>query len=596
MAIAPGSRVCIVGAGLSGLITAHEAIKAGMIPTLFELRGGVGGLFNREDTEHCDDSRISSYDDLYLTISNYLMAFGGAPPEPSERRRFWSRAEYLRYLLDFATANRILEHTRFRHQIQRITHEQDGTYRVQVDDLGNGISTVEQFDAVAVCTGTNSRAFVPPVQGIASFPGEVKHAGEFNGAEEDPAYKGKRVLVVGFGESGADTVRMVSQVSSSTVLSLRSFPFVVQRLLHDETKYKPGEAADALTSPGHHLLRKNMFLWAMMLVASVCHYMYSWLRSNVAARNDQSSEPIAEPQGGWHSGYARHTHAPDAFGQTTGKQIDRDTPFSEEAIQLQREWNSKSRFKTFATKNYSSAAALLKSSTQINTAGIDKVDGSTIYFKDGDKAENVDTILWNTGYTDDFSFLAPELCPEAGARSLFKNAFKVGGPCTLSFIGWARPSFGGVPACSEMVARYWMMLLRGDKTLPVKREAIQIIEADTAMYKELFPLSNLGTLVDLYCYMDSMAGLVGCRPSLWRLGLTGQFDLVWKYLYGQHVPSWYRLYGPGSHFKTHAAVIRRLPVCLKPLNTIKHAAANLVNSTGMVRAGERFDLMEYFNM
>merc|ERR1719453_215789 len=112
----------------------------------------------------------------------------------------------------------------------------------------------------------------------------------------------------------------------------------------------------------------------------------------------------------------------------------------------------------------------------------------------------------------------------------------------------------------------------------------------------MFPLSGLSTLVDLFYFMDSLSMLIGCQPNLLRLILTGQFDLVWKYLYGQHVPSWYRLHGPGSDFETHAAVIRRLPVCLTPWNTVKHAAANLLYSTGAVGLGDRFMLMEWFNL
>lgn len=147
-----------------------------------------------------------------------------------------------------------------------------------------------------------------------------------------------------------------------------------------------------------------------------------------------------------------------------------------------------------------------------------------------------------------------------------------------------------------MVARYWTLVLKGERAMPSNKETMRVIEEDRAMYLELFPLSGIETLVDLYCFMDSMAGLIGCRPSLARFALTGQLDLVWKYLYGQHVASWYRLQGPGSNFKVHAAVIRRLPVRLTAWNTVKHACANLVNSTGAVPRGERFGLMEWFNM
>merc|ERR1719235_827440 len=126
-----------------------------------------------------------------------------------------------------------------------------------------------------------------------------------------------------------------------------------------------------------------------------------------------------------------------------------------------------------------------------------------------------------------------------------------------------------------MVARYWVLLLQGQRTMPPEEQVRKVIEEDKQLMKQLFPMSGLPTLVDLYCFMDSMAELIGCRPSLWRYALTGHVDLVWKYFYGQHVASWYRLHGPGSDFEEHASVIRRLPVCLTPWNVVKHACANL---------------------
>ena len=147
-----------------------------------------------------------------------------------------------------------------------------------------------------------------------------------------------------------------------------------------------------------------------------------------------------------------------------------------------------------------------------------------------------------------------------------------------------------------MVARYWALTLQGKRSLPCKADAVRVSEQDAQMYKELFPLSGLSTLVDLYSYMDSMSSLIGCQPPIWWFVLTGQLKLLWKYLYGQHVPSWYRLYGPGSDYEHHVAVIRRLPVCLQPSNTVKHALANLVNSTGVMCAAERFTLMDWFGM
>ena len=599
-------RVCIVGAGLSGLITAHQAKASGFTPTLFDPRSDVGGLFNREDSEWCAEGQCAAYDELHLTISNYLMAFSESPPPQGQARRFWSRREYVHYLRQFSAEYDLASGAHFGTNVVNVARLADGTYQVTSLRHADQHQSVHIFDAVAVCTGTNAKPFIPPVPGADTFPGQTRHAGQFNGADGDPAYVDKSVVVVGFGESGADTFQMVSKVSKRTVLSLRSYPFVVQRLLYDESKYTVGEASDSITSPGHHLLHRSVLMWLLMLVASVCGWIHHCLTSlfgRTCNANVDTNTKRVRHETGWHSGYGRHEQdiKTDAFQQAAErdeKMMDRNQPYSLAAVKLQREWNSKSRFQTFATKNYSSASALVKESTTINTAGIERVDGSTVHFKDGRCVADVDTILWNTGFSDDLSFLESDLRPEAGARSLFKNCLRVNDMDhpTLVFVGWARPSFGGVPVCSEMVARYWVLLLKGEVAAPTKEHANTVVAEDAALYKELFPLSGLSTLVDLYCYMDSLACLIGCQPRLWRFILHGQFDLVWKYMYGQHIGSWYRLCGPGSDFERHAALIRELPVCLTPWNTVKHACANVVNSTGFVKQGERFKLMEMFNM
>jgi len=270
--------------------------------------------------------------------------------------------------------------------------------------------------------------------------------------------------------------------------------------------------------------------------------------------------------------------------------LDLNTPYSAEAVQLKNDFNNKSRLGTFATKNFTSAHELVQDSTTINTAGVQRIEGNTVFFKDGKSAE-ADAIMFNTGFTDDFAFLAKELQPSC-IKNLFKNAFTPGHP-GLAFVGWARPALGGVPICSEMVARYWMQLLDGERSLPSDVD-VQI-ENDKNTVKTLYGNSSITTQVDLYVYMDELGALIGCRPSLAWLGTTDP-RLLWKYLFGQHVPNFYRLQGPGANFDENATMIHSLPVCLTPWNVVKHATANLINSVTGKCASERFDFHEWFHL
>lgn len=58
-----------------------------------------------------------------------------------------------------------------------------------------------QADAVVVATGYNSRPVRPSLPGLDRFPGPVMHSSEYSNGND---LAGKRVLVVGFGNSGAE--------------------------------------------------------------------------------------------------------------------------------------------------------------------------------------------------------------------------------------------------------------------------------------------------------------------------------------------------------------------------------------------------------
>eukprot|EP01051_Picozoa_sp_SAG22_P005934 SAG22_NODE_371_length_11566_cov_5.447458_2_plen_127_part_00 len=53
-----GLKVCIVGAGMNGLVAARECLDKGLRPTCFEREDGLGGLWRF--TEHESHSSVST--------------------------------------------------------------------------------------------------------------------------------------------------------------------------------------------------------------------------------------------------------------------------------------------------------------------------------------------------------------------------------------------------------------------------------------------------------------------------------------------------------------------------------------------------------
>jgi len=84
-------RVCVVGAGVSGLTALKEVLEEGHSAVCLERESVPGGVFTTG----------VSYEPLQLTVSQYFMAYSSFPPPLEEERRQWFRQEYVAYLERF---------------------------------------------------------------------------------------------------------------------------------------------------------------------------------------------------------------------------------------------------------------------------------------------------------------------------------------------------------------------------------------------------------------------------------------------------------------------------------------------------------------
>ena len=75
----------------------------------------------------------------------------------------------------------------------------------------NGTETTQAFDGVMICTGHHAHTKMPTFDGMDEFKGEIMHSHDY---KDCSGLKGKRVVVVGFGNSGADCMMDASQIAS----------------------------------------------------------------------------------------------------------------------------------------------------------------------------------------------------------------------------------------------------------------------------------------------------------------------------------------------------------------------------------------------
>merc|ERR1712039_286150 len=134
--------------------------------------------------------------------------------------------------------------------------------------------------------------------------------------------------------------------------------------------------------------------------------------------------------------------------------------------------------------------------------------------------------------------------------------------------GFVRPSTGGIPACAEMAARYFALVLVGERSLP--RNLAALTAADYELDTRYFKLSpDVKTLVGYKDWMDSVAELVGCEVKLWRYIL--QPSLFVRLCLGSLLPSQYRLSGPCSLPVLAKATILAVPVAATRRQTLGEA-------------------------
>ncbi|MDT8288008.1 MAG: SidA/IucD/PvdA family monooxygenase, partial [Elusimicrobiales bacterium] len=204
--------------GPSGLAMTKELLEQGHRPVCFEQAPGLGGVFRY------DERRGSVWPTCRLTSSGLITAFSDFPVT-GRRAAHMTVGEYVEYLSEYSRAFGVDQVLRFGVTVEAVDSRPAGGWDVTYSSEA-GRST-ERFDAVAVCSGVHQVPCVPDVPGLADFPGTVLHSSAFRGR---PQVEGKRVLIVGAGESGADIVAVTAEGAAQTVLSLRRGVAVVPRM------------------------------------------------------------------------------------------------------------------------------------------------------------------------------------------------------------------------------------------------------------------------------------------------------------------------------------------------------------------------------
>lgn len=199
---------CVVGAGAAGLAAAAVFTRAGVAVEVLESAADVGGIW--------DATRADSP----MTRNTHTIASRGLQgyrdfPMPAGWPVYPNHAKVLTYLRSYAEHSGVRERIRFAATVKSVEPVTDaaapGQWCVTLDD-----GTRHNYAGVVLATGHDRNPRLLDLPGQSTV--EVLHSGRYNGPDQ---VAGRRVLVVGAGQSAADILSDCATVAERTLHSSR---------------------------------------------------------------------------------------------------------------------------------------------------------------------------------------------------------------------------------------------------------------------------------------------------------------------------------------------------------------------------------------
>ncbi|WP_148313291.1 SDR family NAD(P)-dependent oxidoreductase [Sorangium cellulosum] len=194
---------CIIGGGPTGIGTAKCLLKRGVPIEIIEREDDFGGVWNFGSSS----GRV--YESTHLISSKLNTQFSDYPM-PEEYPHYPDRRLFLRYLRDMARHLRLYDRALLGTSVERIEPEGD---RWRVTTSGGD---ERLYRGVVVANGLQRQPNYPSLRG--TFTGETLHSADYRSAN---SVRGKRVLIIGGGNSGCDIAVDMSSSADAVFHSMR---------------------------------------------------------------------------------------------------------------------------------------------------------------------------------------------------------------------------------------------------------------------------------------------------------------------------------------------------------------------------------------
>jgi hypothetical protein len=352
-------------------------------------------------------------------------------PMPDSMPDFPGHELIAQYFSDYVDEFGLRDRITFGVAVDAVDRMPDGRWSVRRSD-----GATRTYDAVLVANGHHSRPRWPDPPYPGRFDGEQMHAHDYRDLE---VLRGRRVVVVGMGNSAMDIAVESSYVARRTFLSARRGAYIIPKYIFGR--------------PELPLVGDRRLPW--------------WLRQRLF----EAALRVAVGR-------------PDRYGlPRPAHGILQAHPTASDAV-LSR----------------------LTHGSITPKPAVEELLGDRVRFTDG-SVEDVDLVVYCTGYRIDFPFLERALVASMGLHDndlrLFQRVFSPDVP-GLYFIGFVQP-WGAIMPLAEAQSRLVAALIAGRYALPSRQRMAAAMAADEARRSRRYVASRRHTIqVDQGTYLHEL--------------------------------------------------------------------------------------------
>lgn len=234
-----GPTVAVIGAGISGLTMSKMLADYGLEFVTFESSDRVGGNWAFGNP----NGHSSAYRSLHIDTSKHQLSFKDFPM-PEEYPDFPHHTQVKEYLDSYADAFDIRRSIEFENGVvhaRRLPPEEGGGWELETQRTGT-----RRFDVLIVANGHHWDPRFADKPG--EFTGLTMHSHAYIDPRTPYDLTGKRILIIGLGNSAADIAVELSSktLDNEVVISTRSSAWIVP-------KYFAGKPADKYYRTSPHI-------------------------------------------------------------------------------------------------------------------------------------------------------------------------------------------------------------------------------------------------------------------------------------------------------------------------------------------------------